>query len=206
MKRTLVAIVMVLALIASASAQDGPAQSNSNDQVRAAPDAKAAEERAAREAVEQEQRSFVPLKVQVVLAKYHDGKMVSRLPYELTLASDNQVSSIRMMTEVPVVNASVFAGPNAPESINYRNVGTNIDGRVRPLDNGRYTVWLTIEDTSVLPGSVTGRDQRSAPTFRNYKSTNSVILRDGQSTQFTAASDKITGDELRAQVTLTVVK
>ncbi|MGE3403191.1 MAG: hypothetical protein AB7K63_11415 [Vicinamibacterales bacterium] len=200
-----------MALSAGLSAQNPPAPEDPNAQVRVVQEAIQAGQRAAREAAERDQRSIVPLKVQVVLSKFKDGKLLSSLPYELTLASDNQSSSVRMGAKVPVVNASDPAG-----GVTYQEAGTNIDGRVRPLDSGRFAVWLAIEDTSVIPGEVRTARQgpegtplarlEGPPSFRTYRSANSVILRDGQSTQFTAASDKVTGEELRAQVTLTVVK
>jgi hypothetical protein len=84
-------------------------------------------------------------------------------------------------------------------------VGTNIDCRVTNLDTGRYSVTVSIEDSSVYrddPSSqVTG-----VPAFRSFRTLNSLILRDGQTTEFTAAADKVSGEVIRAEVTLTVVK
>jgi hypothetical protein len=195
-------VAAALAIASSAFAQNPPAANpDPNDQIRVAQEAVAAGQRAAREAVERDQRSIVPLRVEVVLTKYQDGKLVSTLPYELTLSSDNVRAGIRMGAQVPV-QQSIPGGDNAGKLFNYQRIGTNIDGQARPLDNGRYALSLTIEDTSVVPSEAT----TTPPTLRDYRSTNGLILRDGQSAQFTAATDKVTGEELRAQVTLTVVK
>ena len=42
--------------------------------------------------------------------------------------------------------------------------------------------------------------------FRSFKLSNTLLLKDGQSTQLTSASDKVSGEVLRVDVTLTVVK
>jgi hypothetical protein len=39
-----------------------------------------------------------------------------------------------------------------------------------------------------------------------FRTTNALVLRDGQSTEFTAATDKSSGEGIKAAVTLTVVK
>jgi hypothetical protein len=44
------------------------------------------------------------------------------------------------------------------------------------------------------------------PVIRSFRLSNQVTLSDGQSTQFTAATDRITGEVVRAEVTLTVAK
>ena len=42
--------------------------------------------------------------------------------------------------------------------------------------------------------------------FRTFSMSNTQKMRDGQTQQFSLASDKITGEILRVDVTLTVVK
>jgi hypothetical protein len=44
------------------------------------------------------------------------------------------------------------------------------------------------------------------PAFRNFKSRNRLLLRDGQTRQYTAATDRITGETVRIEVSLKVVK
>jgi hypothetical protein len=41
---------------------------------------------------------------------------------------------------------------------------------------------------------------------RTYRTTNALVLRDGQSTEFTTAVDKVSGDVFKANVMLAVVK
>ncbi len=45
-----------------------------------------------------------------------------------------------------------------------------------------------------------------APSFRNFRITEQVLLKDGQSREFVAATDKVNGEVTKVEVTLTVVK
>jgi hypothetical protein len=42
--------------------------------------------------------------------------------------------------------------------------------------------------------------------FRSFTMTNSMLMRDGQTVQFATATDKVTGETIRVDVTLSVVK
>ena len=59
------------------------------------------------------------------------------------------------------------------------------------------------EDQEVRGLSKAGSDQ---PSFNTFKVNETVILRDGESSQFTSATDKITGQVIKVDVTLTVLK
>ena len=58
------------------------------------------------------------------------------------------------------------------------------------------------EDSSIAETRGTG----SVPTLRNFSTQNTVVLRDGQTMQFTAAADKTTGEVVKVDVTMTVEK
>jgi Flp pilus assembly secretin CpaC len=153
-----------------------------------------------------EQR-IVPLKLMVVLSKYQGEKKVSSMPYMLSLATGQPRVSLRMGGEIPIATS---AGGSAIVSFNYRPVGTNIDCWATALDEGRYSVNIGLEDSSVYSEdqevrglSKAGSDQ---PSFNTFKANETVILRDGQSSQFTSATDKITGQVIKVDVTLTVLK
>ena len=177
---------------------------------------------AAGAALAQQQRerdlaSIVALNVHIVISKYQGEKRISSLPYEISVRTDGKNAQLRMMAQVPVPNVTP---PKPPEPGNpipptptpffsYRDLGTNIDCQATRLDNNRFAVTVTIEDTSVIIDEV--RPEISpkapgAPAFRSFKATNATVLKDGQSTQFTAATDKISGEVTRAEITLTVVK
>ena len=85
--------------------------------------------------------------------------------------------------------------------------GTNIDCSVTTTDDGRFRVGISIEDSSVIPETpdTSASAAKGAPSFRTFRSNTSLLLKDGQTTQFTAATDKVTGEMVRVDVTLTVV-
>ena len=93
-------------------------------------------------------------------------------------------------------------------SYTYRSVGTNIDCAARTVDGVSFKLDLGVSDTSVFipdkqstPSGLAG-----IPAFRSFTSTFNVLLKDGQTTQHTSATDSISGEVLRVDVTLTVLK
>ncbi len=159
------------------------------------------------------------LKIQVVISKFQGEKKLSSLPYMLSVHPGSR-ATIRMGTQIPVASATQpmvdgkpVAGPGfmtGPISFTYRDVGTNIDCLASPaFDDGWFKLEIGIQETSIFPGNeqVEGAGKApGVPSFRTYGSTNTLMLKDGQSAQFTTAADRISGEVLRADVTLTVVK
>jgi hypothetical protein len=166
---------------------------------------------------------LVPLKVLIVIARYQGEKKVSTLPYTLSVNANDAAAQtsgefvstmarLRTGASVPVPSMgtpkeSPIVGPVGP--VQYKSIGTNIDCRARSTDDGRFRVDISIEDTSVYSEGQTAQgapSMKDMPSFRTFQTSNAVILRDGQSTEFTAAADRITGDVTRVSVTVTVIK
>ena len=159
----------------------------------------------------------IPLEAQIVISRYQGEKRVSSLPYVLSLKSSGVSRGgalLRLGSRVPI-RTQVFTPPSdgksgaTTNSVNYENVGTNIDIGATALDDGRFEVTVTINESSVVtdpqdlkatPGS------ESYPVFRSYQSTNTLFAKDGQTTQFTAASDRVSGEVVRVEVKLMVLK
>ena len=150
----------------------------------------------------------MPLDVLVVVNRYQGDKRVSSLPYTMAVnANDRTMSSLRMGARVPVPRGVVSGRPGLP--VDYQSIGTNIDCFARTMDDGRFQVNLVIEDSSIyenVPGAVKPSADDDSPVFRSFKSTNTLVLRDGQTRQFTAATDRVNGEVVRIEVTLRVVK
>lgn len=147
----------------------------------------------------------VPLKLQIVVSKYQEEKKVSSLPYTLSLGSNGRSVSLRMGGEVPIVTSRSTQGPM---TINYRNVGTSIDCAASQLDGGRFSISLTLEDSSVYPDDQQTSSAKSGdqPSFSTFRASETMILRDGQTAQYTTAADKVTSLVTKVDVTLTVLK
>jgi hypothetical protein len=152
-------------------------------------------------------RRFTPLKVHIVFAKFEAEKKVASLPYTLVCNSDDRGVRLRMGIEVPVAVGVMSAGKEqaAPPSFQYKNVGTNIDCSARSVEDGRYKLDLVVEQSSIYAG-IEGKVTPAAPVFRTFNSAFSPILRDGQTAQYTVATDPVNGEVVKIDVTMNVIK
>jgi len=154
----------------------------------------------------------IPLRVQVLVSRFQGEKKLSSLPYTLSVNAGSR-GTLRMGAKVPV---NMMMTTNMPKDfpqggpIQYQDVGTSIDCYVSTVqDDGRYRIEITIEDSSVYGDAPNPADNKPAPgnpSFRSFRASDSMALRDGQMSQFTTATDKVSGEIVKVEVTLTVVK
>lgn len=154
------------------------------------------------------QRTFTPLRLHVTISRYQGDKKVSSLPYALSVGLNGPPVRFRVGAQVPYATTAVTDGVKTP-SYSYRDVGVGIDvvGQAM-VEPGVYTMTISVSDTSVSSSSqiqgapaITG-----VPIFRNFNTGGTIVLRDGQTTQLTVAGDPITGETMRVDVMLTVIK
>lgn len=158
------------------------------------------------------------LRVQVVFSEYEGTKKVKSLPYTLVVPPGGEageglqyVGMIRMGSRVPVATATA-GNSNLPSQIQYIDVGTNIDCRARMLSEGRYSLKLSMERSwfeegdSSTRGAVSAGQQLGQPIVRQFKADNFVMLRDGQSTETTLATDPVSGKVIKVEISLSVMK
>lgn len=152
-----------------------------------------------------QERELVPLRVQIVVSTYDGQELISSLPYALSVTANAGPAQIRMGAEVPIASVQ---GPGVP-TVNYRNVGTNIDCAALSRDDDVFQLNVTIEDTAArIDDRATPEQLRPTAAFgvfRNFRSSNQLMLRDGETQQFTAAADRVTGEVVRVDVTLSVL-
>ena len=150
-----------------------------------------------------------PLKVQVVLSRYDGEKKLASMPYTLLVNAgdrDNRVT-LRMGVALPVTGV----GANGP-TITVHDIGTNMDCTASPTDDGRFRIGLAVNHTSVYETdqkhlqATIPRPGDSAQLVRSFTSSFSLLLRDRETSQSIAATDPVTGELMRIDVTLTVVK
>ena len=173
-----------------------------------------AEETPGRQAAQAATGRQIPLKVLLVVGRYQGEKKLSSLPYTLSVvANDNDKTSLRMGVDVPipqnVFSASKDGVASIPQtSYSYRSIGTNIDCQARTVEEGLFKLDLGVSDSSVFAADKTTDPGRvGVPvTIRNFTSTFNILLRDGQTVQHTSATDPVSGEVLRIDVTLTVLK
>jgi len=176
---------------------------------------------------------YPPAKVDVVIERYQADKKVSSMPFSLWVTggspgrSDSQ-GSLRIGVDVPIGSTTVTRGSNAPGSTRsdtttapeYKNVGTSIDCFLSMTEDGKYVLRVNLNDTSIFDPSAQRQAALAArglaaPTtsrtidasaFRTLQFNNTLLMRDGQTAELASATDKITGEVVKAQVTLTIAK
>lgn len=160
----------------------------------------------------------VSAKLQVVLTEYDGTKKISSLPYTIPFVLTDKYSScsLRMGVRVPVTATTSKTGET---SFQYIDVGTNIDCRTSRVADGRFTVDLKIDRSSLYvpfkdkDGTVLGKEWTSGerppldePMIRQFRGDVGLLLRDGQESEATVATDPLTGRVLKVEAVLTVLK
>jgi len=151
------------------------------------------------------------LRVQVLISRFQGEKKTGSLPYTFSVTAGGDRVKMRMGVETPVP-VTTFSpdreGMKPPTSFQYKNVGTNIDCSARDLGDGRYRLLMGIENSSALTGPErgTGTLTAEAPVFRRFEVNMDEVLRDGQSAQTVASTDPVTGEVVKIDVTMKVVK
>ena len=152
----------------------------------------------------------VPLKVSVLIGRYQGEKRTASLPFTLMVNSDdNQTSSMRMQSEVPIPSGGA---PQSP-SFMYKTIGTSIDIQASSTnEEGRFRLSVRINDSQIftdVPGktaSASPTGMSGIPAFQTFTSSTFLMLRDGQTAQYVTATDKITGEVIKVDVTLNIAK
>jgi hypothetical protein len=152
-------------------------------------------------------RAATALMLDVVIARYQGDKRVSNLPYSLAVNANDEPARLRIGGQVPVASPTITGDGKAPlATYSYRDIGTSIDARAAALDDGRFKVLITIDDTSVYADADNPGGTKGAPSFRSFRSNNTLMLRDGQTAEFTTATDRISGEVTKVTVKLTAMK
>jgi hypothetical protein len=153
----------------------------------------------------------VPLRVTVVISRLQGDKKIASLPYSFGMLVGER-TNLRMGSDVPIISKASKSGDTASSSnVTYRPVGTNIDCSAATGAAGTYRLSLVIEDSSVhldpaqKQGTIAGLVS-DYPSFRTFRTNFATLLRDGQTTQHTSATDPVSGEVMRIEVSLSVVK
>ena len=152
-------------------------------------------------------RVLTPLKITVVISRYQGEKKTGSLPFTLWVnANDRHGTSLRMGGSVAVPSSTTM-GAQTVASYSYREIGTKIDSTAESLDESRFSVGLAIEDSQVFSDATKpATGAAGMPAFQSFSSSMAVILKDGQSAQYTTATDKVSGEVIKVDVTLNVIR
>jgi hypothetical protein len=165
----------------------------------------------------------IPLRVEVTVSTYQGDKRITSAPYTLSVTAvptsrPMKLSQLRMGTKVPLPATKPPSIDGKPTTeipgflsgggaVQYHEIGTNIDCGAHVVEDGRYELQIMVEDNSI-PREEAARAAKSQepPMIRAFRLSNRVVLRDGQTTQFTAATDRVSGETVRIDVALSVAK
>jgi hypothetical protein len=154
---------------------------------------------------------YIPIRLQFLISKYQGEKKVTSLPYSISLNANGPRVSLRMGARVPYYTTH-FAEGKSSSALAYEQVGVNIDSGASTagMDGGQFRVDITVEGSSIASAnqaqSTVSSGAPTAPVFRHFRTSSNLLLKDGQTTQLTTAADPISGEVMRVDVTLTVVK
>jgi hypothetical protein len=160
----------------------------------------------------------IPLKVTVLLSRYQGDKRISSMPYVLGVMASGwgagPKTTLRMGVNVPITQTMYGPGNGDAKSVpvssyTYRDVGTNIDcgATFDEAVPGIFQLAVTVSDSSIgLDAPKGGAAAPNAPSFRNFNSAFTALLRDGQTMQYTSATDPVTGEVMKIDVTAAVMK
>lgn len=145
----------------------------------------------------------IGIKLTITVSKYQGEKKVSSTPFVVSLADNNSWNLIRAGARVPIPRRAMDTGP---VSYNYEQVGLSIDSRAFSLPNGTFQVETKASDASVVATDAAASASFDAPVIRNISVASTTVMKDGQTTQLSSATDPITGLVMRVDVTLNVAK
>lgn len=150
-------------------------------------------------------KTSVPVRLQIVLARYHGGTKIASVPYTLTGFADSTPIVVRTGVQVPLR----YEGKQIPGNVVYKSVGNDLECKTDSLDDGRFRVTCTIDESSLYDAGATDPSARSSlapPVLRNFSVKASLPLRDGETAQYASATDPVSGEVVKIDVSLEVLK
>jgi hypothetical protein len=160
---------------------------------------------------EERTRPGIPIKVQIVLSEYDGDKKISSMPYSFVTLADDRFwgtynTSLRTGVRIPIE----IDGKD--QKTTYMDVGLNIDCGIKTEDEGRYFVRLTLERSSLYPSGSSGDEKlgtsrpNSQPLVRQFRTSENLILKDGQASENIMSTDPLNGHVIRVSVSINVLK
>lgn len=154
------------------------------------------------------------LKITVTISRWEGEKKVGSSPYVLMVVPswgeraergiDGESTSLQMGGEYPLPTPTIQSGDGKPTTgLTYKTLGTNIRIAARPADEGKYNLVVSVNDSQVDKAKT---PNQPAPSFQTFRAENRLTMRDGQTMQYTVATDAVTGQIVKLDVTMNIVK
>jgi hypothetical protein len=160
---------------------------------------------------EERTKALVPIKVQMVFTEYDGEKKVASMPYSFVAVADEKLggyysTSVRNGVRIPVET------DGKDQKTTYIDLGTNIDCGIRSEEDGRFHVYFIFERSALYPSAAIGDEKlevtrpNGLPLIRQMRTSETLVLRDGQSSESLLSTDPINGHSIRLSVTINVLK
>ena len=154
------------------------------------------------------EKPAVPVKAQIVFTEYDGDKKVSSMPYAFTVLArerDSESTSVRTGVRIPIET------DGKDQKTTYLDVGSNIDCKLRMQDDDRFMVTLFFDRSAIYPNkSPEGErlvvEPNGLPLIRQFRVSQNLLLKDGQTSETTLSTDPLNGHTLRVSVTINVQK
>jgi hypothetical protein len=151
-----------------------------------------------------------PVKVQIVFTEYDGDKKISSMPYSFTVITDEKVggnysTSLRTGIRVPIET------DGKDQKTTYMDIGSNIDCGIKAEDEGRFHLYLIFDRSALYPnksseGEKLVANPGSQPLVRQFRTSENLILKDGQTSENLLSTDPMNGHTFRVSVTINVQK
>jgi hypothetical protein len=138
------------------------------------------------------------------------GAAVSSLPYTLFVnvpptGGRTAASVLRVGVDLPGEPLTTTSKEGVSTTRrDSRYVGTQIDASAVTTPDGRFRLYISVSDSSVVPADRS--KEFVSPVIRSFTTQNNLLLRPGQPVTFSVGTDPISGETLSAEVTVSVVK
>lgn len=159
---------------------------------------------------EERAKPAVPIKVQIVFTEYDGDKKISSMPYSFMAIADEKVggyysTSLRTGVRIPI------EVDGKDQKTTYMDVGSNIDCGVRSEEDGRFRVYLIFDRSALYPNKSSDGERLVAepngqPLVRQFRTSENLILKDGQTSENIMSTDPLSGHVIRVSVTINAVK
>jgi hypothetical protein len=146
-----------------------------------------------------------PIEVRFVISRYQAEKKLSSVPYALSCpVGETEPARVRVGVDVPL-----FTKINDVPQVIFKTVGTGVDCMASEIEPGLYRLALNADQTSIYvpkgePGawSVPEGWLGQHPWARSLRASFVAALREGETAQQTTATDPLTGEVVKIDVTL----
>jgi hypothetical protein len=170
-----------------------------------------AQEKSPEKAKSEERKPGIPVKVQVVLTEYDGDKKIANMPYSFVVISDEKMggyysTSLRTGVRIPIQTEG------KDQKTTYFDIGSNIDCGVRSEEDGRFHIYMIFERSALYPSAPAGDEKlevsrpNNLPLIRQFKTSENLILKDGQTSESILSTDPLSGHVMRIAVSINTIK